>query len=53
MRNKLIFINIFESQAKRLEIPKKEWVTDILVLLQLEIISLMYHENGEQSSDYD
>ncbi|GFX71966.1 retrovirus-related Pol polyprotein from transposon 297 [Trichonephila clavipes] len=44
---------VFERQAKRASIEKKEWVEQLLGLLPLEIVQFIAREPEEQAENYD
>ncbi|GFW47496.1 gypsy retrotransposon integrase-like protein 1 [Trichonephila clavipes] len=48
-----LYLVIFERQAKRASIEKKEWVGQLLGLLPLEIVQFIAREPGEQTENYD
>ncbi|GFX41341.1 uncharacterized protein K02A2.6 [Trichonephila clavipes] len=48
-----LYLVIFERQAKRASIEKKEWVGQLLGLLPLEIVQFIAREPEEQAEDYD
>ncbi|GFV86263.1 retrovirus-related Pol polyprotein from transposon 297 [Trichonephila clavipes] len=48
-----LYLVIFERQAKRASIEKKEWVGQLLGLLSLEIVQFIAHEPEEQAENYD
>ncbi|GFU74636.1 SCAN box domain-containing protein [Trichonephila clavipes] len=48
-----LYLVIFERQAKRASIEKKEWVGQLLGLLPLEIVQFIAREPEEQAENYD
>ncbi|GFV97483.1 retrovirus-related Pol polyprotein from transposon 297 [Trichonephila clavipes] len=48
-----LYLVIFERQAKRASIEKKEWVGQLLGLLPLEIMQFIAREPEEQAENYD
>ncbi|GFX05195.1 retrovirus-related Pol polyprotein from transposon 17.6 [Trichonephila clavipes] len=48
-----LYLVIFERQAKRAAIEKKEWVGQLLGLLPLEIVQFIAREPEEQAKNYD
>ncbi|GFX55085.1 SCAN box domain-containing protein [Trichonephila clavipes] len=48
-----LYLVIFERQAKRASIEKKEWVGQLLGLLTLEIVQFIAREPEEQAENYD
>ncbi|GFV89794.1 SCAN box domain-containing protein [Trichonephila clavipes] len=48
-----LYLVIFERQAKRASIEKKEWVGQLLGLLPLEIVQFIAHEPEEQAENYN
>ncbi|GFS51123.1 retrovirus-related Pol polyprotein from transposon 297 [Trichonephila clavipes] len=48
-----LYLVIFERQAKRAAIEKKEWVGQLLGLLPLEIVQFIAREPEEQAENYD
>ncbi|GFX56858.1 SCAN box domain-containing protein [Trichonephila clavipes] len=48
-----LYLVIFERQAKRASIEKKEWVGQLLGLLPLEIVQFIAREPEEQAKNYD
>ncbi|GFX67488.1 retrovirus-related Pol polyprotein from transposon 412 [Trichonephila clavipes] len=48
-----LYLVIFELQAKRASIEKKEWVGQLLGLLPLEIVQFIAREPEEQAENYD
>ncbi|GFX17430.1 CCHC-type domain-containing protein [Trichonephila clavipes] len=48
-----LYLVIFERQAKRASIEKKEWVEQLLGLLPLEIVQFVAREPEEQAENYD
>ncbi|GFW19449.1 CCHC-type domain-containing protein [Trichonephila clavipes] len=48
-----LYLVIFERQAKRASIEKKEWVGQLLGLLPLEIVQFIAREPEEQAVNYD
>ncbi|GFY34881.1 CCHC-type domain-containing protein [Trichonephila clavipes] len=48
-----LYLGIFERQAKRASIEKKEWVGQLLGLLPLEIVQFIAREPEEQAENYD
>ncbi|GFS56319.1 SCAN box domain-containing protein [Trichonephila clavipes] len=48
-----LYLVIFERQAKRVSIEKKEWVGQLLGLLPLEIVQFIAREPEEQAENYD
>ncbi|GFX40589.1 CCHC-type domain-containing protein [Trichonephila clavipes] len=48
-----LYLVIFERQAKRASIEKKEWVGQLLGLLPLEIVQFIAREPKEQAENYD
>ncbi|GFX77513.1 retrovirus-related Pol polyprotein from transposon 412 [Trichonephila clavipes] len=48
-----LYLGIFEHQAKRAAIEKKEWVGQLLGLLPLEIVQFIARELEEQAENYD
>ncbi|GFW48588.1 retrovirus-related Pol polyprotein from transposon opus [Trichonephila clavipes] len=48
-----LYLVIFERQAKRASIEKKEWVGQLLGLLPREIVQFIAREPEEQSENYD
>ncbi|GFX92441.1 retrovirus-related Pol polyprotein from transposon 412 [Trichonephila clavipes] len=48
-----LYLVIFERQAKRAAIKKKEWVGQLLGLLPLEILQFIAREPEEQAENYD
>ncbi|GFY28965.1 CCHC-type domain-containing protein [Trichonephila clavipes] len=48
-----ISLVIFERQAKRASIEKKDWVGQLLGLLPLEIVQFIAREPEEQAENYD
>ncbi|GFW47751.1 SCAN box domain-containing protein [Trichonephila clavipes] len=48
-----LYLVIFERQAKRASIEKKEWVGQLLGLLPLEIVQFIAREQEEQAENYD
>ncbi|GFX91531.1 SCAN box domain-containing protein [Trichonephila clavipes] len=48
-----LYLVIFERQAKRASIEKKEWVGQLLGLLPLEIVQFIAREPEEQDENYD
>ncbi|GFS58356.1 gypsy retrotransposon integrase-like protein 1 [Trichonephila clavipes] len=48
-----LYLVIFEHQAKRASIEKKEWVGQVLGLLPLEIVQFIAREPEEQAENYD
>ncbi|GFT08713.1 retrovirus-related Pol polyprotein from transposon opus [Trichonephila clavipes] len=48
-----LYLVIFERQANRPSIEKKEWVGQLLGLLPLEIVQFIAHEPEEQAENYD
>ncbi|GFW58084.1 transposable element Tcb1 transposase [Trichonephila clavipes] len=48
-----LYLVIFERQAKRASIEKKEWVGQLLGLLPLEIVQIIAREPEEQAENYD
>ncbi|GFV61747.1 retrovirus-related Pol polyprotein from transposon 17.6 [Trichonephila clavipes] len=48
-----LYLVIFERQAKRASIEKKEWVGQLLGLLPLEIVQFIARETEEQAENYD
>ncbi|GFT48224.1 retrovirus-related Pol polyprotein from transposon 17.6 [Trichonephila clavipes] len=48
-----LYLVIFERQAKRASIEKKEWVGQLLSLLPLEIVQFFVREPEEQAENYD
>ncbi|GFW08876.1 retrovirus-related Pol polyprotein from transposon 17.6 [Trichonephila clavipes] len=48
-----LYLVIFERQAKRASIEKKEWVGQLLGLLPLEVVQFIAREPEEQAENYD
>ncbi|GFS72982.1 retrovirus-related Pol polyprotein from transposon 412 [Trichonephila clavipes] len=48
-----LYLVIFERQAERASIEKKEWVGQLLGLLPLEIVQFIAREPEEQAENYD
>ncbi|GFW04423.1 retrovirus-related Pol polyprotein from transposon 17.6 [Trichonephila clavipes] len=48
-----LYLVIFERQAKRAAIEKKEWVGQLLGLLPLEIVQFIAFKPEEQAKNYD
>ncbi|GFT87137.1 retrovirus-related Pol polyprotein from transposon 297 [Trichonephila clavipes] len=48
-----LYLVIFERQAKKASIEKKEWVGQLLGLLPLEIFQFIAREPKEQAENYD
>ncbi|GFX78437.1 retrovirus-related Pol polyprotein from transposon 297 [Trichonephila clavipes] len=48
-----LYLVIFERQAKRASIEKKEWVGQLLGLLPLDIVQFIAREPEEQVENYD
>ncbi|GFW31246.1 retrovirus-related Pol polyprotein from transposon 17.6 [Trichonephila clavipes] len=48
-----LYLEIFERQAKRASIEKKEWVGQLLGLLPLGIVQFIARELEEQAENYD
>ncbi|GFV18088.1 retrovirus-related Pol polyprotein from transposon 297 [Trichonephila clavipes] len=48
-----LYLVIFERQAKRESIEKKEWMGQLLGLLLLEIVQFIAREPEEQAENYD
>ncbi|GFW74176.1 SCAN box domain-containing protein [Trichonephila clavipes] len=48
-----LYLVIYERQAKRASIEKKEWVGQLLGLLPLEIVQFIAREPEEQAENYD
>ncbi|GFV97617.1 retrovirus-related Pol polyprotein from transposon 412 [Trichonephila clavipes] len=48
-----LYLVIFERQAKRATIEKKDWVGQLLGLLPLEIVQFIAREPEEQAENYD
>lgn len=48
-----LYLIIFERQAKRAQIEKKDWVGHLLSLLPLEIVQLIAREPEELAENYD
>ncbi|GFS53681.1 SCAN box domain-containing protein [Trichonephila clavipes] len=48
-----LYLVIFDRQAKRASIEKKEWVGQLLGLLPLEIMQFIAREPEEQAENYD
>ncbi|GFX98345.1 CCHC-type domain-containing protein [Trichonephila clavipes] len=48
-----LYLVIFERQAKRASIEKKEWVRQLLGLLPLDIVQFIAREPEEQAENYD
>ncbi|GFU79977.1 retrovirus-related Pol polyprotein from transposon 412 [Trichonephila clavipes] len=48
-----LYLVIFERQAKRASIEKKEWVGQLLGLLPLEIVQFIARKPEEQAENYD
>ncbi|GFT11825.1 uncharacterized protein TNCV_1923501 [Trichonephila clavipes] len=48
-----LYLVIFERQAKRASIEKKEWMGQLLGLLPLEIVQFSAREPEEQAENYD
>ncbi|GFY19367.1 retrovirus-related Pol polyprotein from transposon opus [Trichonephila clavipes] len=49
----VLFITLFERQAKRVSIEKRYWVSALLALVPSEINQLMAREAEEKFDDYD
>lgn len=48
-----LYLVIFERQAKRAKIDKRDWVSYLMRLLPLDIVQLIARESEEEASDYD
>ncbi|GFY51048.1 retrovirus-related Pol polyprotein from transposon opus [Trichonephila inaurata madagascariensis] len=49
----VLFLTLFERQAKRVSIEKRHWVSALLALMPSEINQLMAREAEEKFDDYD
>ncbi|GFY38673.1 CCHC-type domain-containing protein [Trichonephila inaurata madagascariensis] len=49
----VLFLTLFERQAKRVSIEKRHWVSALLALMPSEINQLMARESEEKFDDYD
>ncbi|GFW75336.1 CCHC-type domain-containing protein [Trichonephila clavipes] len=49
----VVFLTLFERQAKKLGIEKRHWVSALLALMPSEINQLRAHESEEKFDDYD
>ncbi|GFW15258.1 CCHC-type domain-containing protein [Trichonephila clavipes] len=49
----VVFLTLFERQAKRVGIEKRHWVSALLALMPSEINQLMAREAEEKFDDYD
>ncbi|GFX42150.1 uncharacterized protein TNCV_2135651 [Trichonephila clavipes] len=49
----VLFLTLFERQAKRVGIEKRHWVSALLALMPREINQLMAREAEEKFDDYD
>ncbi|GFY38751.1 CCHC-type domain-containing protein [Trichonephila inaurata madagascariensis] len=49
----VLFLTLFERQAKRVSIEKRHWVSSLLALMPSEINQLMARETEEKYGDYD
>ncbi|GFY71433.1 retrovirus-related Pol polyprotein from transposon opus [Trichonephila inaurata madagascariensis] len=49
----VLFLTLFERQAKRVNIEKRHWVSALLALMPSEINQLMAREAEEKFDDYD
>ncbi|GFY28024.1 retrovirus-related Pol polyprotein from transposon 17.6 [Trichonephila clavipes] len=48
-----LFLELFERQAKVLQLPKDQWVTYLIGVLPVEINNIIAREPEEQASDYE
>ncbi|GFX56827.1 retrovirus-related Pol polyprotein from transposon 17.6 [Trichonephila clavipes] len=48
-----LFLELFERQAKVLQLPKDPWVTYLIGVLPVEINNIIAREPEEQASDYE
>ncbi|KFM68825.1 hypothetical protein X975_06062, partial [Stegodyphus mimosarum] len=49
----MIYLSLFERQAKRAKIDPKDWVSCLLTLMPFEIIQLIGKESEEKFEDYE
>ncbi|GFW47141.1 retrovirus-related Pol polyprotein from transposon 297 [Trichonephila clavipes] len=49
----VLFLTLFERQAKRVSIDKRHWVSALLALIPSEINQLMARESEKKFDDYD
>lgn len=48
-----LYLILFERQAKRIKIPKENWVSHLIGLLPVDIISIIARQPETESEDYD
>ncbi|GBM88590.1 hypothetical protein AVEN_197638-1 [Araneus ventricosus] len=48
-----LYLNLFEREAKRAEIPKKDWVSYLIGLLPSEMSQIIVREDEEVTEDYE
>ncbi|GFU51527.1 retrovirus-related Pol polyprotein from transposon 17.6 [Trichonephila clavipes] len=48
-----LFLELFERQAKVLQMPRDQWVTYLIGVLPVEINNIIAREPEEQASDYE
>lgn len=48
----VLFLSLFERQAKRIKVDEKNWVSALLTLLPSEIVQLIARESEEKFEDY-
>ncbi|GFS74651.1 retrovirus-related Pol polyprotein from transposon 17.6 [Trichonephila clavipes] len=48
-----LFLELFETQAKVLQLPRDQWVTYLIGVLPVEINNIIAREPEEQANDYE